>query len=58
MKIEVNDDLILFSTSGDHSNDELKNTYVRIQIGEYTDNYSEVNIDQLIMCLEAMKARK
>ena len=61
MKIEVNDELILFSTdSREFSSDqcELDTNKVRIQIGKHTDNYSIVNIDTLIKSLEAMRTRE
>lgn len=57
MKIEVNDELILFSTS-EGSDYELTKDVVRIQIGEYTDNYTTININTLIRSLEAMRERE
>ena len=58
MKIELNDDLILFSTDGGYRKDELRKECVKIQIEEYSENYATVNIDTLIRSLEAMKTRE
>ena len=53
MKIEI-DELILNTEHG--NGDNVANDAVRLQIGEYTDNYVTVGIDELIKSLEAIKA--